>query len=128
MQAPKIFFPHLRHAAVSSAPPAWLQENLETAGISNAFEKTISPLPGMPHKPAPDVYLHALREMGATPETALAFEDSGPGVTAATEAGIPCVALPNSFTARNDFSRASLIIPPDAVRHPQRILAALGHH
>jgi HAD superfamily hydrolase (TIGR01509 family) len=39
-------------------------------------------------KPAPDLFLHAARQMGAQPERCLVIEDSLPGVTAAKAAGM----------------------------------------
>jgi HAD superfamily hydrolase (TIGR01509 family) len=39
-------------------------------------------------KPAPDLFLHAARRMGAEPSNCLVIEDSVPGVTAAGHAGI----------------------------------------
>jgi beta-phosphoglucomutase-like phosphatase (HAD superfamily) len=39
-------------------------------------------------KPAPDLFLHAAANMGATPETCLVIEDSVPGVQAARAAGM----------------------------------------
>jgi HAD superfamily hydrolase (TIGR01509 family) len=39
-------------------------------------------------KPAPDLFLHAAREMGCSAETCVVVEDSLPGVTAAVAAGM----------------------------------------
>ena len=43
-------------------------------------------------KPAPDVYLKALRGCGVNASEALAVEDSDTGARAAEAAGIPCIA------------------------------------
>lgn len=40
-------------------------------------------------KPAPDLFLHAAREMGYAPERCVVIEDSVPGVQAAVAAGMP---------------------------------------
>lgn len=42
-------------------------------------------------KPAPDLFLHAAKEMGHAPEACLVIEDSVPGVQAAVAAGMPVV-------------------------------------
>jgi len=46
-------------------------------------------------KPAPDPYRRACAELDADPAGAVAFEDSGPGVTAAVAAGLWTVACPS---------------------------------
>lgn len=62
-------------------------------------------------KPAPDVYLLALRELGVTPRRAVAFEDSAIGVAAAKAAGLLTVATPNDWTRDQDFAAADLVLP-----------------
>ncbi|MEQ8266662.1 MAG: HAD family phosphatase [Parvibaculum sp.] len=42
-------------------------------------------------KPAPDLFLHAAKEMGRAPEACLVIEDSAPGVQAAVAAGMPVI-------------------------------------
>jgi len=62
------------------------------------------------HKPAPDIYLRVSALAGVRPGLCLVFEDSGPGVTAAKSAGMPCIAVPNESTAGQDFSGAAFIV------------------
>ncbi len=75
-------------------------------------------------KPAPDVYLLALRELGVTPDQAVVVEDSNQGLTASLAAGIPTVVTVSSYTADEDLSGAALVVSdlgePDA---PMRVLA-----
>jgi len=61
-------------------------------------------------KPAPDVYLAAAARLGITPAACLAIEDSGPGVLAAKRAGMTCIAVPNRWTADQDFSHADVVL------------------
>jgi beta-phosphoglucomutase-like phosphatase (HAD superfamily) len=61
-------------------------------------------------KPAPDLYIAALDSLGVSPLEALAIEDSPNGVIAAKQAGMLCVAVPNSITARLDLSHADLVL------------------
>jgi beta-phosphoglucomutase-like phosphatase (HAD superfamily) len=61
-------------------------------------------------KPDPDLYLAVLDCLGVTAAEAIAIEDSPNGVAAAKRAGLRCVAIPNSITARLDLSRADLIL------------------
>ena len=62
-------------------------------------------------KPAPDVYLLALRAMDMRPQRALALEDSVHGLQAARAAGLRTVVTPNHWTEGGDFSAATLVLP-----------------
>ncbi|HEX8886832.1 MAG TPA: HAD-IA family hydrolase, partial [Noviherbaspirillum sp.] len=57
-------------------------------------------------KPAPDVYLAALRVLGVPGYACIAFEDSANGLAAASAAGIPAVVTPTAYTALHSFSDA----------------------
>jgi HAD superfamily hydrolase (TIGR01509 family) len=62
-------------------------------------------------KPAPDIYVHVMRQMGLSPRSCLALEDSAHGVRAARDAGIPAtVVAVNDFTRDQDFSYAALVV------------------
>ena len=61
-------------------------------------------------KPAPDVYLAAAAQLAVTPAACLAIEDSGPGVISAKRAGMTCIAVPNRWTADQDFSDADIVL------------------
>jgi len=62
-------------------------------------------------KPSPDIYLHALRELDVPAASGVAFEDSEPGVRAATLAGLFTVATPTAWSRDHDFSAANLLLP-----------------
>jgi putative hydrolase of the HAD superfamily len=61
-----------------------------------------------PPKPDPSVYSIAMERLGVDPQETIAFEDSVNGVRAAKQAGIFCVAVPNSVTVNMDFSESNL--------------------
>ena len=61
-------------------------------------------------KPAPDIYLLALDELGASPDDAIVIEDSGNGVAASVAAGLRTVVTVSAYTANEDFTGASLIM------------------
>jgi len=61
-------------------------------------------------KPEPDLYIAVLDCLGVAAAEAFAIEDSPNGVAAAKRAGMRCVAIPNSITARLDLSQADLIL------------------
>lgn len=76
-------------------------------------------------KPAPDIYLLALQELGVGPDDAVVVEDSANGLQAALAAGLTTVVTVSSFTADEDFAGASLVVdslgdPPET---PARVLS-----
>src|SRR6185437_8173152 len=76
------------------------------------------------HKPAPDVYVLALRRLGVVGSRAVAVEDTVHGVAAARAAGLRCIAIPNPFADRSRFGEADLVLA-SAAEMPLR--QALSH-
>ena len=80
-------------------------------------------------KPAPDIYLYAMRELGLKADACLAMEDSGNGWSAARDAGLKCVVTVNDYTRGQDFSGADLVVSefgePDG--EPIEVLANPHH-
>jgi len=61
-------------------------------------------------KPAPDIYLLALRSLGLPADRVAVVEDSRNGLLAATAADLTCVITVNDYTAGEDFSEAALVV------------------
>ncbi|MCC9206480.1 HAD-IA family hydrolase [Arthrobacter sp. zg-Y769] len=61
-------------------------------------------------KPAPDIYLLALRELGVEPQDAVVVEDSANGLRAAVGAGLRTVVTVSGFTRGEDFAGAALVV------------------
>merc|ERR1719296_695055 len=61
-------------------------------------------------KPAPDVYLMAVEEMGLDRKRCVIIEDSHIGVGAAVAAAISCLVTKSSYTAEEDFTGAKMIV------------------
>jgi HAD superfamily hydrolase (TIGR01509 family) len=61
-------------------------------------------------KPAPDIYLLALRELGVDADDAVVVEDSRNGLLAARGAGLRCVITTSSYTTDEDFTGAALVV------------------
>ncbi len=79
----------------------------------------------VPHKkPAPDIYLLALKELHLSSQQAIVIEDLRNGLLAANAAGLQCVITMSSYTVEEDFSEACLVVSdlgePDA---PMRLAA-----
>ncbi|MBC7724253.1 MAG: HAD-IA family hydrolase [Burkholderiaceae bacterium] len=65
----------------------------------------------VPHKkPAPDIYLLALRELHLDPDEAVVVEDSSNGLRAALAAGLRTVVTVSGYTRGEDFTGASLVV------------------
>ncbi|BDB27547.1 phosphatase [Cupriavidus sp. TA19] len=62
-------------------------------------------------KPAPDVYLAVLEQLGLEGGDCLAIEDSENGLRAAQAAGIATVITPTAYTAQDRFDGALLVLP-----------------
>ncbi len=61
-------------------------------------------------KPAPDIYLYAMQEMGLQPGQCLAFEDSENGIKASMGAGLITIITVNDYTHDHDFNDAALVL------------------
>ena len=61
-------------------------------------------------KPAPDIYLAVLAQLGLAPGDCIAIEDSGNGLAAASRAGIPVVITRSAYFPDDDWSGALLVV------------------
>ena len=84
---------HLAVASSSNRPV--IDAVLDTAGLSELFEVTVSSEEVERGKPAPDVYVEAARRLGVAPELCAAVEDSANGIRSARAAGMRVIAIPN---------------------------------
>jgi HAD superfamily hydrolase (TIGR01509 family) len=96
-------------AVVSSSPHHWVRGHLERRDAHNYFDGFICREDAALAKPAPDLYLEALRRLNLTGKETIALEDSHNGSLAAKRAGLWCVAVPNDITRSMDFSHADLV-------------------
>jgi HAD superfamily hydrolase (TIGR01509 family) len=69
---------------------------LEVGGLAPLFSATVSSEEVERGKPAPDVYLEAMRQLGVEPTHAAAVEDSRSGIRSAHAAGMRVIAIPNA--------------------------------
>jgi HAD superfamily hydrolase (TIGR01509 family) len=61
-------------------------------------------------KPAPDVYLRTLEELGLPAANCIAIEDSRNGLLAARAAGIKTIVTPSLYTRDECFDEAALVV------------------
>lgn len=99
-------------AIASSSLRGWVVRHLAHVGLHDHFDVIVGRDDvGDRPKPAPDVYLEALRRLDLTVDEVIALEDSHHGVAAANAARVPVVAVPNPVTAATNLSAAFRIMP-----------------
>jgi HAD superfamily hydrolase (TIGR01509 family) len=98
----------LKIAVASSSPRSWVVQHLTRLGLLDKFDAMKFGDEVVHKKPHPELYLSALDLLGASPEQAIALEDSPNGVRAAQNAGIFCVAIPNPITAQLPLDHADM--------------------
>ena len=116
----------LRLAVASSSSRAWVLGHLERLRLRAEWDAVLTRDDVERTKPAPDLYLAAVKALGVAPREAVAFEDSRNGIAAAKDAGLLCVAVPNALTAAMDLSRADVKVNSLAETPLEDLLALLG--
>ncbi|MCK9928753.1 HAD family phosphatase [Frankia sp. Mgl5] len=122
----------------SSSPRTLIELVLDRAGLAGEFRQVVSSEEVARGKPAPDVYLEAVRRMrmrmrvpdGTAAGVVVAVEDSANGLRAASAAGLAVVAVPNEhFPPDADaLALASARVDGVAGLTAQVVLAAAEHH
>jgi HAD superfamily hydrolase (TIGR01509 family) len=69
-------------------------------------------------KPAPDIYLYALDQLGLSAAECLVIEDAEAGLASAKAAGLTTVVTVNDSTRQQDFSGAAIVL--DQLGEPER--------
>lgn len=116
--------PGIRRIACAAAEAGWVLAVASTsaeASVRAVLERAVGPglaarfavfagdvVPAK--KPAPDIYLHAVERVGAAQEKTVVVEDSHIGLRAASAAGLRTVVTVSSYTLREDFTGASLVV------------------
>lgn len=71
-----------------------VEKTLRVVGISDWFDEVVTADDVREGKPAPDIFLHAARLLGAVPARCLALDDAPAGILAAQRAGMQVIAVP----------------------------------
>lgn len=61
-------------------------------------------------KPAPDIYHYVIKRLEIDPERVIVLEDSDNGLESAIAAGLTTVVTVNSYTEKQDFRKAALVV------------------
>jgi beta-phosphoglucomutase len=90
----------LKTAVASSADAIKIEANLRQIGLPPETWDVIATAEHVARKkPAPDLFLHAARQLGLLPDHCVVVEDAINGVQAAKAAGMRCVAVAQTFPA-----------------------------
>ena len=96
----------VRAAVSSGSEEYFIRQILDYLGISRYFSCIITGNDIVNLKPAPDIYLAALRLSGVPAQNAVAVEDSRAGCQAAQAAGLRCAGYTDQGKNPQDLSRA----------------------
>ena len=117
----------LRLATATTTTP----QNVTTLLISTLGEESISWFDVIAagdvvaeKKPAPDIFLYAMKKMGLNANDCVAFEDSENGLRSSIGAGIKTIVTTNAYTHQQDFTGAALVL--DQLGEPQAAFSVLS--
>jgi len=111
----------LKLAVASSADAIKVEGNLRELGLPAAtFDAVVNGSQVARKKPAPDIFLEAIRRLGLDPAACLVIEDAVAGVAAARAAGARCLGLTTTFTPEQ--LAAADWIAPDLANVPPGVL------
>ena len=104
-----------RRCVASSSQPERIRLSLGLTGLLDLLEPHIFSASMVENgKPAPDLFLHAAREMGADPIDCIVIEDSPAGIEAAKRAGMSVFAFTGgSHADRPEYREHILRLEPD---------------
>ena len=100
----------LKVAVASSIAAPDIMKMLTEGGLKAMVDFAFSGEDCAAHKPAPDIYLKALKALGLTADKAIAVEDSPTGIASAKAAGLKVLALKPRHGEPLDQSAADCII------------------
>jgi HAD superfamily hydrolase (TIGR01509 family) len=109
----------------SSGDHAKILRNLALTGLTDYFGERIFSATDVAHgKPAPDLFLHAARSLGADPARCAVVEDSIHGVEAALAAGMHAFAYAGGVTSADRLARPGAVVFTDMRQLPGLLEAA----
>lgn len=123
-------------ALVSGALRNEVMAFLHSVGLKNLFDIFVTAEDVKRSKPDPESYILAKRKLemllgkNLPPEKCVVFEDTPSGIEAAKKAGLPVIAVTNSFPPE-DLKAADAIIPGFVGLNPEKLhtlLSSLTHY
>jgi HAD superfamily hydrolase (TIGR01509 family) len=99
----------IRIAVATTGRRAWVEPLLTHLLGDGIVETVVTGDDVVRLKPDPEVYLLAIEQLGVSPESALAVEDSEVGLQAAAAAGLATVVVTTDYTADQNFAGAAMV-------------------
>ena len=84
---------------------------LKNANAESYFPTILGKESATKEKPHPEIFLNAAKSINLPPEKCLVLEDALKGLSAASQANIPCIIIRNKLNQDIDFSDADLLVP-----------------
>ncbi|NSX56113.1 HAD family hydrolase [Parasulfitobacter algicola] len=100
---------------LSGLSPAVVKSDFDYIGDRSKVERS---------KPAPDIYLDALKNLNVKPSQAIAIEDTPESAKAALAAGITCIAFPGRAAKGRAFPEGCEMVTrltPDLLQHLSKV-------
>jgi HAD superfamily hydrolase (TIGR01509 family) len=101
---------NIKLGVASSSNREWVAGNLTRLGLLKYFDVIHTSDDVVNTKPDPALYLLTLKSLDLSPREAIVLEDSPNGVSAAKDAGIFTIAVPNLLTTNLNLDHADLIL------------------
>jgi HAD superfamily hydrolase (TIGR01509 family) len=101
---------NIKLGVASSSNLEWVAGNLTRLGLLKYFDVIHTSDDVVNTKPDPALYLLTLKSLDLSPREAIVLEDSPNGVSAAKDAGIFTIAVPNLLTTNLNLDHADLIL------------------
>jgi len=97
--------------AVATSSLRWRAEKiLELLQLKDFFDAIITSEDVENHKPHPEIFLKAAKQVNENPEDCIVFEDAIAGIEAAKKSNMKCVAIKTEFNSKKELKNADLII------------------
>ncbi|MGI9533569.1 MAG: HAD family hydrolase [Thermodesulfobacteriota bacterium] len=100
----------LKVGLASSSPMRIIEFVLNKFEIKKYFHSVVSGECTINGKPHPDIYIKASKQLGIDPGECIAVEDSINGTISAKNAGMYCIAIPDTRLLINEYKIADLIV------------------
>jgi beta-phosphoglucomutase len=97
-------------AVGTSSPRDVALKRLRTAGIVHYFDAIVTRNEVEHHKPDPEVYLYAARQLGRDPRQCIVIEDAPSGLLAAHNAGAKCCVVEVPYVPAKRMQAADLLV------------------
>ena len=97
-------------AVASQSSRAWIEATLASAGLDHHFALIATAREAGADKPAPEVYLHAVAQLGLQPDECIGVEDSSSGIESASAAGLWVVQSTQASFTPPPQPRANVVV------------------